>query len=102
MAPSDLHGLVARYPWFSLGHIPAGRYDLVHPVPATDKPVVRLQTLLIASPCARRADRVALLMLAAAELPNFVRDNPPRSTAPASVLPLAAILPDRASLKSPI
>jgi hypothetical protein len=71
------------------GQIPAGRYDLVHPVPATDKPVVRLQTLLIASPCARRADRIALLMLAAAELPNFVRDNPPRSTAPASVLPLA-------------
>ena len=89
VAPSDLHGLVARYPWLSLGQIPAGRYDLVHPVPATNKPVVRLQTLLIASPCARRADRIALLMLAAAELPNFVRDNPPRSTAPASVLPLA-------------
>jgi TRAP-type uncharacterized transport system substrate-binding protein len=89
VAPSDLHGLVARYPWLSLGQIPAGRYDLVHPVSATNKPVVRLQTLVIASPCARRADRIALLMLAAAELPNFVRDNPPKSTAPASVLPLA-------------
>jgi uncharacterized protein len=89
VAPQDLQGLVARYPWLSVGRIPAGRYDLVHPVPATDKPVVRLQTLVIASPCARRADRVALLMLAAAELPNFVRDNPPKSTAPASVLPLA-------------
>ena len=22
-------GLIARYPWLSLGHIPAGRYDLV-------------------------------------------------------------------------
>jgi hypothetical protein len=50
---------------------------------------VRLRTLLIASPCAQRADRIALLMLAAAELPNFVRDNPPSSTAPASALPLA-------------
>jgi hypothetical protein len=50
---------------------------------------VRLRTLLIASPCAQRADRIALLMLTAAELPNFVRDNPPSSTAPASVLPLA-------------
>jgi TRAP-type uncharacterized transport system substrate-binding protein len=38
VAPSDLHGLVARYPWLSVGQIPAGRYDLVHPVPATDKP----------------------------------------------------------------
>ena len=84
VAPSDLHGLVARHPWLSLGQIPAGRYDLVHPVPATDKPVVRLQTLLIASPCAQRADRIALLMLAAAELPNFVsqlRDDPGRAGA---------------------
>jgi TRAP-type uncharacterized transport system substrate-binding protein len=89
VAPQDLQGLIARYPWLSLGHIPAGRYDLVRPIPATDKQVVRLRTLLIASPCAQRADRVALLMLAAAELPNFVRDNPPSSTAPASALPLA-------------
>jgi hypothetical protein len=89
VAPQDLQGLVARYPWLSLGHIPAGRYDLVRPIPATDKEVVRLRTLVIASPCAQRADRIALLMLAAAELPNFVRDNPPSSTAPASALPLA-------------
>ena len=89
VAPQDLRGLIARHPWLSLGHIPAGRYDLVRPIPATDKQVVRLQTLLIASPCAQRADRIALLMLAAAELPNFVRDNPPSSTAPASALPLA-------------
>jgi hypothetical protein len=89
VAPADLQGLIARYPWLSLGHIPAGRYDLVRPIPATDKRVVRLRTLLIASPCAQRADRIALLMLAAAELPGFVRDNPPNTTAPATALPLA-------------
>jgi uncharacterized protein len=89
VAPQDLQGLIARYPWLSLGLIPAGRYDLVRHIPATDKQVVRLRTLLIASPCAQRADRIALLMLTAAELPNFVRDNPPSSTAPASMLPLA-------------
>ena len=89
VAPQDLQGLIARYPWLSLGLIPAGRYDLVRHIPTTDKQVVRLRTLLIASPCAQRADRIALLMLTAAELPNFVRDNPPSSTAPASVLPLA-------------
>ena len=70
VAPQDLQGLIARHPWLSLGHIPAGRYDLVRHIPATDKQVVRLRTLLIASPCAQRADRIALLMLAAAELPN--------------------------------
>ena len=89
VAPQDLQGLIARYPWLSLGVIPAGRYDLVRHIPTTDKQVVRLRTLLIASPCAQRADRIALLMLTAAELPNFVRDNPPSSTAPASMLPLA-------------
>src|SRR5262245_54826675 len=89
VSPQDLQGLVARYPWLSLGHIPAGRYDLVHPIPAVDRSVVRLKTLVIASPCAQRADRIALLMLLGAELPGFVRGNPPGPTGPATVLPLA-------------
>ena len=29
VSPQDLQGLIARYPWLSLGRIPAGRYDLV-------------------------------------------------------------------------
>lgn len=89
VAPQDLQGLIARYPWLSLGRIPAGRYDLVRPAPTVDKQVVHVGTLLVASPCAQRADRIALLMLVAAELPRFVRANPPSSTAPATVLPLA-------------
>jgi TRAP-type uncharacterized transport system substrate-binding protein len=89
VAPQDLQGLVARYPWLTLGRIPAGRYDLVRPIPPVDRPVARLGTLLIASPCARRADRITLLMLLGAELPGFVRGNPPSATAPATVLPLA-------------
>ena len=88
-SPRDLQGLIARYPWLSLGRIPAGRYDLVRPIPAVDKQVARLGTLVIASPCAQRADRIALLMLLGAELPGFVRGNPPNSTAPFTVLPLA-------------
>jgi len=88
-SPQDLQGLIARYPWLSLGRIPAGRYDLVRPIPAVDKQIARLGTLVIASPCAQRADRIALLMLLGTELPGFVRGNPPSSTAPATVLPLA-------------
>src|SRR5262245_50010281 len=45
VSPADLQGLVARYPWLSLGRIPAGRYDLVRPIPAADKQVARLNTL---------------------------------------------------------
>src|SRR5215813_13869045 len=89
VSPQDLQGLIARYPWLSLGSIPAGRYDVVRPLPAVDKQIARLGTLVIASPCAQRADRIALLMLLAAELPGFVRGNPPSSTSSATVLPLA-------------
>ena len=86
VSPRDLQGLVARYPWLSLGRIPAGRYDLVRPIPAVDKEVAHLGTLLVASPCAQRADRIAMLMLVGAELPGFVRGNPPSSTSSAIAL----------------
>jgi uncharacterized protein len=90
VAPQDLEGLVARYPWLSLGRIPAGRYDLVRLTPAVDKQVARLATLVVANRCAWRADRVALLVLLGEELPGFVRSNPPRATSAATVVSPAA------------
>jgi TRAP-type uncharacterized transport system substrate-binding protein len=90
VSPRDLDGLIARYPWVSLGVVPAGRYDLVRGIPSADRPIARLATLVAASPCAKRADRVAFLMLLGAELPGFVRGNPPNSTSSATRLPLAA------------
>ncbi|MGC2076873.1 MAG: TAXI family TRAP transporter solute-binding subunit, partial [Xanthobacteraceae bacterium] len=89
VTPDDLKGLIARYPWLSLGTIAAGRYDLVRPIPAENKSVARLATLVVAGPCARRADRIALLVLLAAELPGFVRSNPPSATSSATDVPLA-------------
>jgi hypothetical protein len=89
VSPQDLLGLIARFPWLRLGVIPAGRYDLVRPIPAVDKQVARVGTLVVANACAQRADRVALLMLLAAELPGFVRRNPPTATASDTRLPLA-------------
>jgi TRAP-type uncharacterized transport system substrate-binding protein len=89
VSPDNLQGLIARYPWLSLGQLPAGRYDVVRPVPAVDKQIARLATLVVAGPCAKRADRVALLMLLSAELPGFVRNNPPGSISPVTTLPLA-------------
>src|SRR6516162_627751 len=85
----DLEGLVARHPWLGMGHIPAGRFDLVRPTPAVDKPVVRVDTLVVANACARRAERVALLTLLSTELPGFVAANPPKHTYSATALPLA-------------
>jgi TRAP-type uncharacterized transport system substrate-binding protein len=89
VAPRDIEGVIARYPGLSLGIIPAGRYDVVRPIPPVDKQIMHLATLVVASPCAKRADRVALLMLLAAELPGFVRANPPSATNPATMVPLA-------------
>jgi TRAP-type uncharacterized transport system substrate-binding protein len=88
-APRELEGLVKRHAWLGLGRIPAGRYDLEHPTPSVDKAVAQVDTLVVAGPCARRAERVALLSLLGAELPSFVRSNPPRSTGSATALPLA-------------
>jgi TRAP-type uncharacterized transport system substrate-binding protein len=89
VSPRDLDGLVARYPWLSLGVIPAGRYDLVRGIPADDRKVAHLATFVVANACAKRADRVAFLMLLGAELPGFVRGNPPSSMSPATELRLA-------------
>jgi TRAP-type uncharacterized transport system substrate-binding protein len=90
VAPADLQGLIARYPWLSLGTIAAGRFDLVRPTPAADKQVMRLATLVVAGPCAKRADQVAMLVLLSAQLPGFARSNPPAATSPATFVPLAA------------
>jgi uncharacterized protein len=88
-APQNYEGLLARHPWLGLGHISAGRFDLVRPVPERDTPVARVDTFVVANSCAKRAERVALLMLLSAELPGFVRANPPRSTGAETTLPLA-------------
>lgn len=90
VTPANLQGLIARYPWLSLGTIAAGRYDLIRPMPATDKQVARLATLVVAGPCAKRADQVAMLVLLAAELPGFAGSNLPSAISPATVVPPAA------------
>jgi TRAP transporter TAXI family solute receptor len=89
VAPREIEGLVKRHPWLELGRIPAGRYDVKRPIPSTDRVVAHVDTLVVTDPCARRAERVALLTLLSAELPGFVRSNPPRSTDSATALPLA-------------
>lgn len=85
----DLSGLVNRYRWLTLGRIPAGRFSLVPPIPEADKLAPQVNTLLIANSCARRADRIAFLSLLSAEIPDFIKSNPPTWTNSAAVVPLA-------------
>src|SRR5262249_40372073 len=85
-APRELEGLVSRHAWLGLGRIPVGLYDVARPTPPADRPVALIDTLVITNACAGRAERVALLTLLAAELPGFVRSNPPRSTGSSAAL----------------
>jgi TRAP-type uncharacterized transport system substrate-binding protein len=85
----DLAGLVGRHSWLSLARVPQGRYDLVKRIPSNDKVVAQVNALVLASPCAKRADRIKLLTLLSAELPRFVRSNPPSSTSSATKVALS-------------
>src|SRR4029077_17232869 len=56
----------------------------------TDTMIPQVNTLVMTSPCARRAARIEFLVALSAELPEFVRMNPPSSTSAATALLLAA------------
>ena len=85
----NLPGLVGRHSWLSLGRVPEGRYDLVNRIPPHEKIVPQVNTLIVASPCARRSSRIEFLTLLSAELPRFVRSTPPSSTSSETVTPLS-------------
>ena len=89
VAPADIEGLVARDRWLRLGRIPAGYYDIAKPIPATDKLVAQVDTLVMTNACVHRAERVAFLMLLSEEFPNFVHVNPPPETKSQDSAPLA-------------
>src|SRR4029077_16069446 len=89
VTPADMEGLVARDKWLSLGRIPAGFYDIAKPIPATDKLVAQVDTLVMTNACVHRAERVAFLMLLSEEFPSFVRVNPPPSAKSQDSAPLS-------------
>jgi TRAP transporter TAXI family solute receptor len=89
VAPADIEGLVARDKWLRLGRIPAGYYDIAKPIPAVDKLVAQVDTLVMTNACVHRAERVAFLMLLSEEFPNFVRVNPPPAAKSQDSAPLA-------------
>ncbi len=89
VAPADIEGLVARDRWLRLGKIPAGLYDIAKPIPATDKLVAQVDTLIMTNACVHRAERVAFLMLLSEAFPTFARDNPSPAAKSQDQAPLA-------------
>jgi TRAP-type uncharacterized transport system substrate-binding protein len=89
VAPGDIEGLVARDKWLRLGRIPAGFYDVNRPIPATDRLVGQVDTLIMTNTCMRRAERLAFLTLLSEEFPSFARNNPPPSAKSQDQAPLS-------------
>ncbi|MCA9605461.1 MAG: ABC transporter substrate-binding protein [Myxococcales bacterium] len=55
--------------------IEAGHYDAVRGLPRTDRQVLSVDTLILASRCARRSEINAILSVLSRELPGFVERN---------------------------
>jgi len=86
LAPPGIDGLTASDRWLHIGKIPAGYYDVARQIPATDKDVAQVDTLIITNACVGRAERVAFLKLLGDEFPSFVRSNPPARSQDAAPL----------------
>lgn len=55
--------------------VEAGHYDAVRGLPARDRRVLTVDTLILASACAKRSEINAILSVLARELPGFVEEN---------------------------
>lgn len=57
------------------GRIGAGQYDAVRLLPAEDKKVLRVETLVLGNGCASRSETMDLLTLLSVQFPDFIRHN---------------------------
>ena len=76
VAPPAIDGLTARDRWLRLGKIPAGYYDVTRQIPATDKDVAQVDTLIMTNACVGRAERVAVAEPAQRGVPELRARQP--------------------------
>lgn len=67
--------IARRHKFLSYGRIGAGQYDLIRVLPATDKRVFRVGTLIVGNRCASHAENIALLSALSQEFPEFMTHN---------------------------
>lgn len=67
--------IARRLPHFRTGRIGAGQFEAVKLLPAKDKRVLRVDTLLVTNGCASRSAIIELLTVVREQLPDFVRHN---------------------------
>ena len=64
-----------RLPHFRTGRIGAGQYEAVKVVPAEDKRVLRVETVVVGNRCASRSATIDILNVLARRFPDLVRFN---------------------------
>src|SRR5262249_4042699 len=67
--------LLSRGPHLHVGRLDAGHYDPVKLLPAADRTVLQVDTLLVSNGCAGRSKALDFLGVVASVFPEFVRDN---------------------------
>lgn len=67
--------LARRFPFMNNGTLVAGQYDPVKVLPTEEKPLLRLDTLLISNGCAAHSDIIGLMSLIARAYPKFIDRN---------------------------
>lgn len=76
-----------RLPHFRTGRIGAGQYDPVRLIPADDKRVLRVETLVLTNGCASRSTIIDVMTVLSRRFPELVRHN--KDTPNATGLPFA-------------
>jgi hypothetical protein len=84
---SHIDVVARRLPHFKTGRIGAGEFDAVRVIPAQDKRVLRVETLVLGNRCAGRSATIDLMSVLAQRFPDFVRHN--KESANTTGLPLA-------------
>lgn len=67
--------IARRYEFLWAGRIGAGQFDPIRMLPAEDKRVLRVDTLVLTNGCAGHAQTVAMLELLSGHFSDFVRHN---------------------------
>lgn len=72
---AHLDVLARKLPYARVGQIGAGQYDPIRGLPAQDKHVLRIDTLVVGNGCASRSATVAMMTALTRRFPDFVRHN---------------------------
>ena len=67
--------IARRLPHFRTGRIGAGQYEAVKVLPAQDKRVLRVETVVLGNRCASRSATIDMLNVLVRRFPDFIRHN---------------------------